>query len=221
MATGFDEILLQGLKALELEIDEGGIERLAIYFRELKKWSRKINLVSRGARDQELVETHFLDSLTLLPMVSGDNCHLLDIGSGAGFPGLVLKCVLPQLEISLVEPRLKRVSFLRHVIRTAQLQQATVYANRIEDERAIASDHPFTHITSRAVTEIGDFLRMSERFMAPGVKVICMKGPKWKNELDDAADIISGGFRLLEKAEFELPLSKAERCLLVFGKETA
>ncbi len=220
MVASFDFTagLLKGCEALALaEPDTEALERLAVYFRELKHWSRRINLVAKKATDSEILEKHFLDSLTLSSMLQGEMVHLLDIGTGAGFPGLVCKAAMPEIALTLVEPRQKRVAFLSHICRSLQLENVTILDCRIEDETRIPSESHFSHITSRAVSELKLFLEMSCRFMKPGVQVICMKGPKWQEELNvyekgAAAEL----FRVADKKEFLLPESGVERHLLRF-----
>lgn len=210
LSTGCDSLGLPGL-------DDEALNRLFIYFKELKHWSRKINLIAKKATDREILEKHFLDSLTLLPLFEGDSPHLLDIGTGAGFPGLVCKAAKPELQVTLVEPRLKRVSFLSHVTRKLQLENVAILDCRVGDDKRLPSDTAFTHIVSRAVSEIKLFLDMSCRFVKPGVQVICMKGPKWEEEL--AGWQKSGGtehFTLVSQRKYVLPDSGAERYLLVF-----
>lgn len=213
----FRELMDNGLRQLGIEVDEPAIERMAAYFQELKKWGRKINLISMGADDRQIIENHFLDSLTLLPLIEGPGVHLLDIGTGAGFPGLVLKAASPEMEVTLVEPRLKRVSFLKHIIRTLELTGVAVLSCRAEDEQQLPSNLGATHITSRAVTEISGFLQMTARFAQPGVQVICMKGPKWHEELE-RADTILEALSLHKKrgVTYTLPYSGATRSLIVF-----
>ncbi len=199
------------------EPGDDALNRIFGYYKELKHWSRRINLIAKGAGDAEILEKHFLDSLTLLPLLDGEKSHLLDIGSGAGFPGLVCKAAMPDLQVTLVEPRLKRVSFLRHVARTLKLEEISILECRVEDETMLPSDGGFTHITSRAVNEIEPFLEMCSRFAQPGVRVICMKGPKWEEEL--AAWRKSGGqenFTLVSQSNYVLPESGGRRYLLVF-----
>jgi 16S rRNA (guanine527-N7)-methyltransferase len=212
------DLLQAGLASLGIDAPAGSGERLARYFGELKKWSRRINLIAKGTADQQIIENHFLDSLTLLPLLTGAAPHLLDIGSGAGFPGLVCKAARPELIVTLVEPRAKRVSFLSHMVRTLGLTGVTILACRVEDEAQLPSAMAFTHITSRAVAEIGPFLKMVERFAPAGPRVICMKGPKWQEELTAAAAILaSSPYRLTEVVEHVLPESGARRSLLVFS----
>jgi len=214
----FIEKLLQGCKNLGLkDPDPEALDRLYRYFVELKKWSRKVNLIAKGTADTEIIEKHFLDSLTLLPAIEGNNPHLLDIGTGAGFPGLVCKAAMPELAVTLVEPRLKRVSFLRHVIRTLKLEDITVLECRAEDNEKLPADAGFSHITSRAVSEISLFLSMCRRFAGAGTRVVCMKGPKWEEELDIyELSNPEKVFQFTAATEYILPESNSIRNVMVF-----
>jgi 16S rRNA (guanine527-N7)-methyltransferase len=212
----FRALFKGGCERLGLELENAAIDRLFIYYEELKRWSWKINLISKETTDEQIIENHFLDSLTLLPLLNGSDQHLLDVGTGAGFPGLVCKAVMPELVLTLVEPRLKRVSFLRHITRTLQLGDVSVLACRVEDEELLPSSIPFTHITSRAVTDVGAFLNMVRRFALSEPQIICMKGPKWQQELTVVADQLQeGSLGLVKTVQLQLPFSGAERVLLV------
>ncbi len=217
--TDFHGQLTAGLGALEISLPASAVDSLARYFAELKKWSRKVNLIAKSATDEEIVENHFLDSLTLLPLLPVTGGHLLDIGTGAGFPGLACKAARPDLAVTLVEPREKRVSFLGHIVRTLGLENVSIVCCRVEDESRLPADQPFTHITGRAVTEIGPFLQMVERFEATSPRVILMKGPKWREEMAAAASVVEGSaFQLAEIRECALPFSGARRSLLLFDR---
>ena len=219
MTIDFHDQLASGLGLLGIALPPESQDQLARYFSELKKWSRKINLIAKSASDEQIIENHFLDSLTLLPLLAGEGSHLLDIGTGAGFPGLVCKAAWPELAVTLVEPRAKRVSFLGHIVRTLGLKNVTILSCRVEDEEMLPAAHPFTHITGRAVTEIGPFLKMVERFSPAAPRLILMKGPKWREELTAAAEIVDRSpFRLGEIKECVLPFSGAKRTLLLFDR---
>ncbi len=225
MKENFDFIegLRAGCQTIGIpELDEGAIGRLLVYFKELKHWSRRINLIAKKATDSEILEKHFLDSLTLLPLLDGKTPHLLDIGTGAGFPGLVCKAAKPELQVTLVEPRKKRVAFLSHISRTLQLTNISILDCRVEDEEILSDVEGFTHITSRAVSEVKLFLEMSSRFVKPGVKVICMKGPKWKEEVAEwQKSAAPARLALHSQVEYNLPLSQVNRTLLVFMPENS
>jgi 16S rRNA (guanine527-N7)-methyltransferase len=213
----FRALIKGGCEQLGIELERTAVERLFVYFEELKRWSRKINLIAKETTDEQIIENHFLDSLTLLPVLKGPGCaHLLDVGTGAGFPGLVCKAAMPDLELTLVEPRLKRVSFLRHIIRSLKLVGVSILACRIEDEELLSSSTPFTHIASRAVTEVGAFLGMVRRFALSEPLIICMKGPKWQQELTAVADELqTGSLELVGTVQLQLPFSGAGRTLLI------
>ena len=221
-AEGFDfrEQLQQGCSSLGIVLDAEAVERLFVYFTELRRWNKKVNLIAKGTAEAEILENHFLDSLTLLPLLAtSENPHLLDVGSGAGLPGLVCKAARPEITVTLLEPRLKRVSFLRHVIRTLKLSGVSVLVARVEDEILLPSTPAFSHITSRAVTDIAEFLGMVSRLCGQGTTVICMKGPKWREELQTLQTLspaisLQHGMTL----ERQLPFSGAERALLTFSR---
>ncbi|MDZ7642675.1 MAG: 16S rRNA (guanine(527)-N(7))-methyltransferase RsmG [Desulfurivibrio sp.] len=236
------ELLAEGARRLGLTLEEAAGRRLELYFHELLKWHRRVNLVAR-APEPELLETHFLDSLTLLPLLdspateapaasqplAGDeppasmtsSLSLLDIGSGAGFPGLVLKCCHPELALTMVEPRQKRVAFLRQVIRQTGLGAASeVVTGRLEPGGGLLADRCWPLITSRALASVADFLALCAPLSPPGGRVICMKGRRAAEEIEqwhrgDLAD----QYRLQEERRLQLPFSGDARCLLIFEKK--
>ncbi len=222
METSFYSQLQTGLDYLGIELPEDAQKRLYLYFTELKKWQKKVNLIAKNTGDETIVENHFLDSLTLLPHLHrmGDGkIHLVDIGTGAGFPGLVCKAACPEMVVSLVEPRLKRVSFLKHIVRILKLEQVNVLAERMEPGSKLPADGSVTHVTGRAVTEIGPFVEMAAGFVNPHLQLVLMKGPKWKEEEENAGGVIqNSGYSLAETAEYSLPFSGASRTLLFFTK---
>ena len=203
------DLLVRGGAQLGLAMDAAGVERLLVYLAELMKWSRRVNLIARDTPEAQVVETHFLDSLTLLPFLDGaGEVHLLDVGSGAGFPGLALACVRPEARCTLCEPRQKRVSFLRHVVRTLGLVNVEVVADRVE---AHAADWPgrFTHITSRAVAEPAAFLPLVRPLVTPATRVLLMLARA--EGLAGIDRLVSGPWRVDAERRFVLPFSGAPR----------
>ena len=203
------DLLVRGGAQLGLAMDAAGVERLLVYLAELMKWSRRVNLIARDTPEAQVVETHFLDSLTLLPFLDGaGEVHLLDVGSGAGFPGLALACVRPDARFTLCEPRQKRVSFLRHVVRTLGLATVEVVAERVE---AHLADWPgrFTHITSRAVAEPAAFLPLVRPLVTPATRVLLMLARA--EGLAGIDRLVSGPWRVDAEHRFVLPFSGAPR----------
>jgi 16S rRNA (guanine527-N7)-methyltransferase len=217
------KILEEGLAAMAITLDGQACERLVTYCGELLRWSAKINLVAR-AEPREIWETHFLDSLSLLRLLPPPDSApppLLDIGTGAGFPGLALKAARPELPVILVEPRQKRVSFLRHIIRTLGLKDIEVLCGRLEKGSAQVAGKTLAAplITSRAFTNIGEFLLHTEAINPAGGKVICMKGPRAEEEIDAwRLAQPDSPYRLQEIVELTLPFSGKVRNLVIFSK---
>lgn len=212
-------ILTEGCKCLNLNLSNDAVQALELYYTELRRWNRKINLIAKKTTADQIIENHFLDSLILFPYLRKPDCTLIDVGTGAGFPGLVCKAALPRLSLKLVEPRLKRVSFLRHIIRTLDLKNVEVIASRIED--IDPEKLSCTCITSRAVADVGEFVTMVAGMTTSETEVICMKGPKWQEELERASScLLQTGLTLNRVKEFALPFSGAKRALLFFSKSS-
>jgi len=222
--TNSADLLGRGIALLGQQISPEQIVQLDRYFLELKKWNRSINLVAAGP-DEQLLENHFLDSLTLLPLL--DPCPppgLVDVGSGAGFPGLVLKIARPDLRVTLVEPREKRTVFLRQVIRSLGLREIEVREERLEkDAVAFAAWHQTIPLfVSRAFTAIAPFLDLCEPYSAPGGRVICMKVRKTGDELNVwRRQRPESPFTLTTTLETALPFSGTPRKLLLFTRLSA
>lgn len=222
--TQSKDILQEGLVAMGLTLDCQAQERLLAYCAELLRWNARINLVAKAPL-REIWETHFLDSLTLLrvlPSPGEAQLPLLDIGAGAGFPGLALKSARPELPVTLVEPRQKRVAFLRQVIRVLKLNDIEVLCGRLEKGSAEVAGTTLAvpRITSRAFTSIAEFLLHTAAVNPAGGQVICMKGPRAAEEI--AAWRLAqpdSPYRLQEMVELTLPFSGKTRNLVIFTKE--
>ncbi len=209
--------LVKGCRQLGLEVADRGIKKLGLYHAELMNWSKNINLIGKKQSPEQIIETHFLDSLLLLPYIQKNGEILIDVGSGAGFPGLVCKAALPELQLILIEPRLKRVSFLRHILRTLKLEGVEIIVERVEN--VPADSFTGALVTSRAVAEIDDFLRMVHHLIDNDTRIICMKGPKWKEEIAKASSALDDlKMELAQVDEFVLPFSGAKRALLSLRK---
>ncbi len=174
-----------GLEHIGCPLSPEIIEQLTLYVVELQKWNRRINLIARKTGVVDIVERHFLDSLTLLPFLTttGEKDKiLLDVGTGAGFPGLVLAVARPDLQIILVEPRAKRVSFLRHIVRSLQLDNVEIMHARL-DETGMLVDQTVEWVTCRALVEANIFLAMVEPLMDRGAGALLMLGPGQERRL--------------------------------------
>ena len=212
------EFLQKGSSELGLDLSAEQLDSLCRYYQELAKWSKKMNLVAKASM-QETLASHFIDSLTLLPHLPSSDFSMMDVGTGAGFPGLVLKVVCSHIRLTLVEPRAKRVTFLRHIIRTLDLKDVRIVAERLESE-----DHGqrervglFDVVTSRAVAQLDDFLPLAEFYCGDAGQVICMKGPKGQEEYQLWRDRYpKSEMCLIKTPSYTLPAGDKTRQLMIF-----
>lgn len=177
---------------------------------QLLRWNQKINLTGHG--DERSVEVDLiLDSLALAEHVAGDT--LLDIGSGAGFPGLVLALIKPELEVALLEPRGKRVSFQEHIIRTLGLKnrvraiQGRASADRTQDP-AVLEGRFFSTVTLKAVTSLEDSLALARPYLAPEGRIVLPRG------ISDRQNALDLGLKVVDYA---LPEPGGQRILAISG----
>ena len=208
----------EGLAQLDITLPDHLVHQLVLYCLELEKWNRKVNLVARNTSLRDLVEKHFLDSLALIPVLREfDRLQgpLLDVGSGAGFPGLVVKTACPSIVTVLLEPRQKRAAFLKHIVRILSLGGIDVLAGRTEDMEGLSA-YDFSVITGRAVAEVSGFIELVARHASQQTLVICMQGTtgrkKWQKK-----DRVNG-FECVGVRETILPFSQVNRYFLIFKK---
>lgn len=176
---------------LELTLPDGGAcaaERIAGYFAVWEKWNAKIGLTAE--KDAlEVLRRHVFDSLQYARAILPDG-KILDVGSGAGFPGLPVKFVHPQIDLTLVESRRKRCSFLDSVIAEIGLEQATAHNSRIEDlaERE-EFQGKFDQVVFKAVAPLGQCLQWGAPFLKPGGEIIVKKEPGAEDAGRDTASL--------------------------------
>jgi 16S rRNA (guanine527-N7)-methyltransferase len=202
----------KGAKLLGVGLGEEQLELFLTYLKELKRWNRKINLTS-VTTDSGIITRHFLDSLTLLSHLKGLK-RLLDIGSGAGFPGIPIKIAMPEVELTMMDSVEKKVYFLRHIIRRLGLKGAEAIRARAEDrevcERLKGS---FDCVTSRALSGLGDFFRLAMPYLSTGGAVIAVKGPGVRDELE----AVKGYNPRVH--EVEVPFSRRKTVLVLWRKD--
>jgi 16S rRNA (guanine527-N7)-methyltransferase len=172
------EIILLGQAAREfgIELSTPQLEQFDLYQKELLQWNAKTNLISEKSA-QEIVSRHFLDSLTALHFIDNQSARIIDIGSGAGFPGLPLKIARPNLQLYLMESNRKKVSFLKHILRLLNLTETFVLHERAENliKNNKWKDF-FDVVISRATFKLPEFLSLGVFFLAPQGTLIALKG---------------------------------------------
>ena len=193
-----------GWKALGLEADTAAIERLAALVRLLDKWNRVTNLTA--VRDpRAMVTRHILDSLVVLPYIKGSS--LLDVGTGAGLPGLPLAIARPELAVTLLDSNAKKVRFVRQAAAELGLENVEVVHARMQEYQP---PRAFAMVISRAVASLDELCRQTAHLLRPGGRMLFMKGVVPEQEIDALQDDRSG----LHIERLNVPGLAAERHLL-------
>lgn len=197
-----------------LALDKTRLGQLRIYLERLMLWNPRVALVSQAA-PREIVCKHFADSL-FAARSCGSNDRIIDLGSGAGFPGLVIAIAIPEASVCLVESRRKKASFLSEVIGAARVNNARAVEERIE-RLSEEEQHRcrYTVAFSRALSGLVEFLRLARPFLCDHGRAIAMKGPRHGEELI-SLDPRKEGFAAPDITHYALP-DGSERCLLEFN----
>ncbi|MBF0521303.1 MAG: 16S rRNA (guanine(527)-N(7))-methyltransferase RsmG [Nitrospirae bacterium] len=206
--TNVETTLLEGLRALSIEPSESIVKSFMTYLQELKKWSKTHNLTAI-TDDTEIVTKHFLDSLLFLNGIPAEAKTLLDVGSGAGFPGIPIKIVRPELVVTLMEPRKKRAVFLRHMIHILKLPDTDVCEDRLEDLE-IDKFTPFDCVVVRAAFSVSDFIQLASPLIGTHGCLVLGKGKGYESEIQKNSDDYK-----IDIIHSKIPLTETERFILV------
>ncbi len=204
----WSELIIKGAKAFDLDLDSHHTELFAAHARELLHWNQTINLTTI-TDPFEIAVKHFVDSLAparkLAPVA-----NLLDIGSGGGFPGIVLKVIFPSLAVTLIDASRKKVNFLKHVTRTLNLEGLEAIHILAED---LASDPAYTNhfdvIISRALTDLKSFIRRARPLRAGNGRIIALKGKMDQTEVDSVRASV------LSAETYRLPFTQSTRSVYI------
>lgn len=210
------ELLRSSAGAFAIDLSAEKLGLFDLFAEELKKWNRKINLTAIKD-DREIVIKHFADSLSLIGCLKR-NGKLLDIGSGGGFPAIPLKILLPELPVVSVDAVEKKILFQRHAARVLQLREFTALHARVEDlTKSYAAQ--FDTIVSRAFADVSLFVDLALPLLKPMGQIIAMKGREGREEaLAAEPSLISRGVTIVDCIQLQLPVSGAERFLVVLEK---
>lgn len=174
-------LLDQGLAALSLTLTEKQINQLVQYVALLHHWNKAYNLTAiRDAKDMMI--RHVLDSLSIVPYVTGDRC--LDVGSGPGLPGLILAIALPHTHWVLLDSNGKKTRFLAQAVSELKLSQVEVLQSRVEQYHPEA---PFEVITLRAFSQLDDIVAKTAHLLSENGAILAMKGAFPKQELQNVS----------------------------------
>lgn len=207
------------IEKLGISITPNMKQQLEEYANFLLEYNEHTNLTAIKTKEEVYLK-YFYDSLTLTKIANLENGTLLDVGTGAGFPGLVLAIIFPNLDVTLLDSNNKKITFLKECITRLQIKNAHTVYSRAEDYTKIHRES-FDFVTSRAVAELRILLELN----IPAVKVnglfLAMKG-NIETELQSSLKTMQIlGCRILEKQEFTLPYNGGVRTLLSIKKEKA
>jgi len=204
-APDLAERLDQGSRILGVPLTENSLSKLTRFIALIDKWNRVYNLTA--IRDaHHMVSGHLLDCLAVVPHIAGP--QLLDVGSGAGLPGIPIAIARSELHVTLLDSSHKKAAFLRQAAAELQLRNVCVVCERVENWRPAST---FDCIISRAYAEMGEFVTSSSHLLGPGGFFASMKGLYPFEEIDH----LPGNFRVSEVIRLEVPLLSAERHLVL------
>lgn len=219
MSSHIEAALNNGAREVGVILNQEMVRAFLLYLRELKEWNQKINLTSLK-EDEAIVTNHFIDSLAIIPYLPS-SATVLDLGSGAGFPGVPLKIASPCLTITLLEATRKKANFLRHIIRTLGLTHIAVVESRAEKLSAADSPHPgFDFVLARALGPLKTFLRLGYPLTHQAGYLVAMKGERGDEELKKSQAVLKElSLKIDRKIMFLLPPNNKKRYLIFMKKE--
>jgi len=203
MAKNIGQQIQQGSQELGLELSDDQLSRLQTYVELLDKWNKVYNL--SAIRDpNEMVSRHIIDSLTILPYLTGDS--LLDVGTGAGLPGIPIAIMHPEIAVTLLDTNSKKTRFLQQAKAELGLTNVTVVHARVEE----AELAKFAMVTARAFASIEDIIDLTGRHCDDAGSLLLMKGV-WP---EDELKAVKGEFRLKDVVTLDVPGCEGQRHLV-------
>lgn len=214
------KILIDGFKELRLNVSEEVIDKLMLFMKIMLEWNEKINLTAITEENEVFVK-HFLDSATCLSTgYIKEGMRVIDVGTGAGFPGIPVKLLEPGIEMTLLDSLNKRISYLNEVVTTLGLKKVmTVHARAEEGGSNEEHREAYDIALSRAVAAMNVLCEYCMPFIKVGGFFICQKGPDIDEELKEAGTaikILGGAVR--EVREYRLPFSDIKHNIIIIEK---
>jgi 16S rRNA (guanine527-N7)-methyltransferase len=216
--------LIAGAMKLGIGLDARQVDRFELYYRELIEWNKKTNLTA--ITDYPSVQVkHFLDSLTVVLALPGkemqtSDFNIVDVGTGAGFPGVPLKIVFPRPGLVLIEPTAKKTTFLRHIIAELELENVQVVNTRAEEAGHMPLyREQFDLALSRAVAPLPPLVELTLPFCRVGGRFVAQKKSEIEEEISRADKAINAmGGKLAQIKKIELDEFTDARCLIIIDK---
>ena len=217
---GWQRELVRGCQQLGIQLTEEQIRTFRVYRDHLQSWNPRKGLISPGD-EQKMGSRHFLDSLSLLKVLDlRDGAKVLDVGSGAGFPGLPLKLCRPGIFLTILEPKEKRFYFLKNTVTTLGLERVSLYRRTAQDAyRDHSLNEEFDLVLARAVAGMKKLIALCFPFVRQGGVFVAYKGRRAREEVSRAsAQIEEAGGELLGVVPVGVPGVSARRYLVLMRK---
>lgn len=210
------ELLHKAVAKLGLELTGQQYGACGLLLQELLRWNKKINLTAITGRDEMTIK-HLIDSLHLVPEIEPGE-RILDIGSGAGFPALVLAIARPDCLVTSIDAVGKKVSFQKHISRMLKLTNLVALHGRVETLAAEPSAE-FNLVTSRAFSSLSQFFSLAAPLTSVGGRLISMRGSNGEPEASQLLEeVAAAGFVLEPTVSYCLPMKMGERSLVIMRK---
>jgi 16S rRNA (guanine527-N7)-methyltransferase len=211
-------LLVEGARQFGIDLDKNALDAFDLFLKELLKWNQKINLTAIRT-EKGIIVKHFLDSLSICPHLP-KSASILDIGSGAGFPGIPVKIVDPAFEVTLIDSVRKKVDFQRHIIRRLGLSGIEAIHSRVEHAEILQKlESRFDCVLSRAFSDLQTFLLLSDPFLRKGGIALAMKGEVKEGEIQAMNEGEMVRDHLRKTVTFTLPFTSLKRTILLFEKQ--
>ena len=204
------ELLDKGVQEIGFPCSKKEISSFMTFLSELKKWNKTYNLTALKT-DNDIIIKHFLDSISYLKAFPDGRLKIADAGSGAGFPGIPIKIISPDINVTLIESSRKKATFLRHIVRLLKLTEINVIEERVEN---LGDEYKksFDIVVSRATFKIKGFVETARPYLKENGLLVLSKGPKLKEELDEMP---YDGCHVESILNLQLPYLKDERNLIL------
>lgn len=204
------ELFIEELNKLGINITEEQLNKLNKFYKLLIEWNEKINL-TRITEENEVYLKHFYDSLTIKKVIDLNEVETLcDVGTGAGFPGIVLKIMYPHLKITLVDSLQKRVNYLNSIINDLELEDIHAIHSRGEDFK-----ETFDVVTARAVANIEKLVTYTMHLLNKDGQLVAMKGNIEEELTESVQQKLSKKYQIKQIEKFYLPIEESHRSLVV------